>query len=186
MGHKRPNDDLGEQWYSSGNAPGISMSHIVGVLVQGQHGPHCLSMDISGNVTNSRASCSQSNDFSLMHEFSRVLKNSSFYNIATHIEFDGFCQLPPRLQQIRFTWLFATNRVCFAPSFTETILKSITRQKQKQVPPVKVCSETIMHLHFLIIGNVTTFLTNSVWFMLYWVHIGWHWRPVLHLDFPIG
>ena len=151
-GPLRPTGGLGEQ-YSFG---GFSRSHIFGVSVQGQHGPHYLSTDtyISGHIPNSHAPCSQSNDFpSFLYtkwgwhnrhikftnaRIQQVIEKLSCYSITTQLRFEGCDQLPPRPQQMCFTWLLPTSCVCFVPAFTEIIPKSITGQRLKQVVSVEI------------------------------------------------
>ena len=130
VGILKSTDDLGEQLFFS-DVRGFSMSHIAGVSVQGAH----TDFDWHGRfgLCHKFSSLLFSvpgfpivfyNDWG-WHEwliiFTKALIQQGIKkrccSITTQLHFDGFCQLPPRPQQMCFIWLFTTSSCVFRTTF---------------------------------------------------------------------
>ena len=123
----------------------FSRSHTVGVFVQRKQGPHCLSIDtyILDFVINSHASCSQSSHFpSFLYTewgwhgrlimFANVRIQQSIKNSVATVWQPNYSLMDyTNFHQDHNKWALPN---CLPHSFTETIAKSITRQRLKQVP----------------------------------------------------
>ena len=130
VGILKSTDDLGEQLFFS-DVRGFSMSHIAGVSVQGAH----TDFDWHGRfgLCHKFSSLLFSvpgfpivfyNDWG-WHEwliiFTKALTQQGIKkrccSITTQLHFDGFCQLPPKPQQMCFIWLFTTSSCVFRTTF---------------------------------------------------------------------